>query len=117
MFNFKNGKLVVLDRDDEEDIDFHSTADYVFVNDTIEPMTEGTRFKHLSGLGKLPARLASELRPGDVISWNNAPDHSTVISTEPASRNYLRVVLKQADGSRCEKTLRKDSLIAVKRKR
>ena len=81
-------------------------------------LSEGTRFIHLKGIGKVPAILARELKPGDILSWNNAPDSYEVKSVEPISSHYLSVSSEEAkSGKSYIQKMKKDKLVAVKRVR
>ena len=81
-------------------------------------LSEGTRFLHLHGVGKVPAILARELRPGDVLSWNHAPDSYEVKSVEPLSSHYISVASEDLKtGKGYNQKMKKDKLVAVKRVR
>jgi hypothetical protein len=79
-------------------------------------LEESTRFVHLQGIGKTPAILARELRPGYVISWNYQPDSYVVKSIEVASPQYLRVSTEHiASGREYTQKLSRDRLVAARK--
>jgi len=79
-------------------------------------LDESTRFVHLQGIGKTPAILARELRPGYIISWNYQPDSYVVKSIEVASPQYLRVSTEHiASGREYTQKLSRDRLVAARK--
>lgn len=83
-----------------------------------QALGEGTRFIHLQGLGKVPAILARELKPGDILSWNQSPDSYQVVDVKEVSKQFLSVTQKHlSSGKTYETRMKKDKLVAAKRKK
>lgn len=69
---------------------------------------------HLQGLGLLPAKPASELAIGDVLSWNYSPMCSEVVAIEPFGKQSLKIHEKsRSDGKVYIRLIRKSKLIAA----
>jgi hypothetical protein len=77
---------------------------------------ESTRFVHLQGIGKTPAVLARELKPGDILSWNQSPESHVVKSVDPVSPQYLSVSMEDVKtGETYVRKMRRDKLVSAKR--
>lgn len=106
---------------DKDEIRTHKKGDCcVPINDSPETikkyLSEGTRFIHLQGIGKVSAILARELKPGYILSWNQAPDSYVVKSVDPISNHYIRVTTEHVDsGKEYVQKMKKDKLVAAKK--
>jgi hypothetical protein len=76
---------------------------------------EVTRFKHIVGVGKVPARLAGEIREGDVLSFPHEQDAYRVTDTQMLSPHRVSITVKGADGKLQTIERMKNSLMGVKR--
>jgi hypothetical protein len=77
---------------------------------------ESTRFIHLQGIGKVPAMLARELKPGYILSWNYSPEAYAVKSVEVISPQYLRVTTEHlATKTEYVQKMSRDRLVAAKK--
>lgn len=90
------------------------------INDSPENINkhlgESTRFIHLQGIGKTPAILARELKPGDVLSWNQSPESHVVKSVDVVSPQYLSVSMEDVKtGEMYVRKMRRDKLVSAKR--
>jgi hypothetical protein len=69
---------------------------------------------HLQGIGLLPAKPASELVVGDILSWNYSPMCSEVVAIEPFGQQSLKIHEKsRRDGKVYIRLVRKSKLIAA----
>lgn len=83
-----------------------------------------TRYIHLQGIGKVPAKLGREVKVGDLLSYNYMRRGYRVLSIEPASAAYLRVKFQAIkdenypdeeieNGPEYVRRIKKDRLIAA----
>lgn len=69
---------------------------------------------NLQGLGKVKAKPASELRVGDVLSWNYSPRCSEVVAIEPCGKKSLYVTERsRKTGAEYKRRLLKSRLVAA----
>ena len=68
---------------------------------------------HLQGLGKVPAKLASELVPGDILTWNYGYQYR-VVSVAPCGKQSVRVTEQSVkDGKTYTRTMRSTRLVSA----
>jgi hypothetical protein len=92
----------------------------VSINDSPENIKkylgESTRFVHLQGIGKTPAILVRELKPGDILSWNQSPESHVVKTISPVSPQYYSVSMEDIKtGENYVRKMRRDKLVSAKR--
>lgn len=71
---------------------------------------------HLQGIGRCPAILASDVKVGDITSWNYSPQAYEVTSVERASAKFLAIVERdRKTGKSYTRRIKLDRLIVVSR--
>lgn len=80
-------------------------ASRAILYDTVSPMAPETKdFVHLQSVGRVPAKRASEVKPGDVLMYNFGYTY-TVLSVTPKGKSVL--IVERADDSGKEYTRRR----------
>lgn len=73
---------------------------------------------HLQTIGQVPAKPASEVKPGDILSWNQAPRAYVAVSVRPVSAQFVELVEQNLKtGQTFTRRLRKDKLVAAEEAR
>lgn len=67
---------------------------------------------HLQGIGSVPAIPASDLEVGTVTLWNYGYEE-LVVSVEPASPQFVTVVLRNGRGVEFTRRMRRHRLVGV----
>jgi hypothetical protein len=69
---------------------------------------------HLQGIGRVPAKPASELKVGDILSWNCSPNGYVVVSVRDVSPKFIEIVEKnRSTEEEFTRRLKKDRLVAA----
>ncbi len=69
---------------------------------------------HLQGIGRVPAVEAQDLRPGMILSWNDAPAEFKVISVRPLSSQYVELTeASRVTGEVFRRRLKKTRLVGA----
>ena len=70
---------------------------------------------HLQGIsGYVPAKKASDLRPGDVLMWNFGHTSTVTVVTPTATGKSVTVDFTDENGKLWRRTFRAQRLVAVK---
>ncbi|RMB04984.1 hypothetical protein BXY39_2559 [Eilatimonas milleporae] len=71
---------------------------------------------HPQGIGKLPAIPAGDLKVGDILSWNNAPDACTITRIVRETEKSIWIIERERKtGKDYKRRLPKKRLVAARR--
>lgn len=69
---------------------------------------------HLQGIGRLPAKMASEVKVGDVLSWNYSYKCCEVVAIEECGAKSVNITERYYDsGKEFVRRVLKTRLVAV----
>lgn len=72
-----------------------------------------TRSRHMQGIGRVPAKPAIELEPGDVTIWNYGYTYIVEDVDVSASAKLVSVVMHDAEGRRWTRTFGARRMVGV----